>query len=255
MPNKNRIHLLGCPIDPLTLTETLQIVDAAVCSRRTVCHAVVNAAKLVYMQKNDRLRRSVISADLINADGMSVVYAARFLGRPLRERVTGIDLFWTLLAWSEQKGYRPFLLGAKEDVLRKAVAKIGERYPRLILSGFRSGYWAAGEEASVAREIAAVKPDLLFVGISTPKKETFIHDHAESLGVPFIMGVGGSFDIAAGITKRAPEWMQKRGLEWLFRVIQEPKRMIRRYAVTNTLFIYYVLLEKFRIKDFRIDFE
>jgi N-acetylglucosaminyldiphosphoundecaprenol N-acetyl-beta-D-mannosaminyltransferase len=213
----------------------------------------VNAAKLVYMQKDEWLRRSVTTADLINADGMSVIWATKFLGRPLTERVAGVDLFWALLEYAEQNRYRPFLLGAEESVLCEAVENIHQRFPHLELAGYQNGYWEQTDEYAIVDRIKTTHPDLLFVGMSTPKKERFIHKYFESLQIPFVMGVGGTLDIVAGLTKRAPMWMQKYGLEWLYRLLQEPDRMIRRYAVTNTLFVFYVLLEKFRFRNFRLN--
>jgi N-acetylglucosaminyldiphosphoundecaprenol N-acetyl-beta-D-mannosaminyltransferase len=232
------------------MASTITILDRAIEQKKRIKHIVVNAAKLVYMQTNKELFNSVVSSDIINADGQGVVLAARFLGTPLPERVAGIDLMEELIELSNRRKYKIFFLGAKEFVVQKVVSKYVGKYSKDIVAGYRNGYFNQFEEEAVANQISLSNADILFVGISSPKKELFLNKYSKVLKVPLIMGVGGSFDVVAGLTKRAPLWMQKLSLEWLFRFFQEPQRMWKRYLKTNTLFIYYVLKEKFKKRMF-----
>lgn len=206
---------------------------------------VVNVAKLVYMRSNQQLRESVSSCDIINIDGMGAVLGARFLGHKVPERVAGIDLFDELLSMSEKNGFSVFLLGAKADVVSAVSVKVQAKYPKLTIAGYHHGYFWDYEEA-IVRQIRDSGAKLLFVAITSPKKENFINRWRKGLGVDFVMGVGGTFDVVAGKVKRASLWIQKWGLEWLYRIIQEPRRMYKRYLVTNTLFAKYLLVEKLK---------
>jgi N-acetylglucosaminyldiphosphoundecaprenol N-acetyl-beta-D-mannosaminyltransferase len=141
-----------------------------------------------------------------------------------------------LLAMSEREGFRPYILGATPEVLEKACAVIRSKHPGLRLAGAHHGYFSDDQAPRLVAEIRASEPDLLFVAMSTPRKEQFLHRYRDELGAPFMMGVGGSIDVMAGVVKRAPGWMQRSGLEWLFRVVQEPRRMWRRYLSTNSAF-------------------
>lgn len=240
------INLFGAPVHKLTMAETVSLINSAIREKRQIHHVVVNAAKLVHMQKDEELRQSVIESNIINADGQSVVWASRILGTPLPERVAGIDLMTNMVALAAEKKYRVFFLGAKEQIVKKVVDIYAEQYSPDIIAGYRNGYFGKEEEENIARQIAASEADILFVAITSPKKEIFLNKYKHIIRTPFIMGVGGSFDVVAGFTKRAPAWMQKNGLEWLYRVYQEPKRMWKRYLITNTLFIGYVLRDMFR---------
>jgi N-acetylglucosaminyldiphosphoundecaprenol N-acetyl-beta-D-mannosaminyltransferase len=182
---------------------------------------------------------------VILADGASVVWASRVLRRPLPERVTGIDLMTRLLESADQHGYRVYCLGATDDVLQDVVRRIEHEHPGARVVGRRNGYFDADQEPLVAEAIANAQPDMLFVAMSSPKKELFMARWSARMGVPVCHGVGGAFDVLAGRVKRAPERWQRLGLEWLYRVIQEPRRMWRRYLVTNTLFCGMVLRELF----------
>jgi N-acetylglucosaminyldiphosphoundecaprenol N-acetyl-beta-D-mannosaminyltransferase len=240
------IYLFGAPIHKLTMNETIQMIDEAIQKKEQMHQVVVNAAKLVNMQKDEALRKSVVEGNIINADGQSVVWASRLLKKPLPERVAGIDLMEHLVKLAADKNYKIFFLGAKEEVVLKVIDKYKSKYSPDIIAGYRNGYFAKEEEVTVAKQIAESSADILFVAMTSPKKEIFLNNYKDLIQTPFIMGVGGSFDVVSGITKRAPVWMQKNGLEWFYRVMQEPKRMWKRYLVTNTLFIGYVLREIFR---------
>ncbi len=241
---QNRINILNCPIDKLTMDETLQRIDESIQKKAHLHHVVVNAAKLVHMQKDIELYKSVVSSDIINPDGQAVVWASRLLGQPLPERVAGIDLMQNLVMLAYEKGYKIFFFGAKEEVVKGVVDKYTHMYSEDIIAGYRNGYFGKNEEESIAKQIANSKADMLFVAISSPKKEIFLNTYKDIINTAFIMGVGGSFDVVAGKVKRAPLWMQNAGLEWFYRFLQEPRRMWKRYLVTNSLFIWYVLKAK-----------
>ena len=234
-------HILGIDFHAAGLDEAVEVCAEAAASAEPIAIGVVNAAKLVKMRSDARLRDSVLGADLILADGMAVVWAGRLLGQRLPERVPGIDLFERLLAVCERDARSVYFLGADEETLRAMLAEVGGRHPALRVAGARNGYFDAAQSAEVADRINATHPDMLFVGMPTPKKEIFLEAWGSKIDVKVCHGVGGSFDILGGKTERAPEVWQRWGMEWLYRVRQEPGRMWKRYLVTNTLFILLVL--------------
>jgi N-acetylglucosaminyldiphosphoundecaprenol N-acetyl-beta-D-mannosaminyltransferase len=229
--------LFGIPIAAATMPEVLDLVHEAIVTRRHLRIGVVNAAKVVNMRRDALLRQDVLSSHLILADGISIVWAGRLLGQPLPERIAGIDLMFGLLERGKRHRYRIYCLGATDDVLERVVARIRAEYPGVEVAGARNGYFSSDEEATVAAEIAAARPDVLFVAMTSPKKEHFMGRWAETLRVPVCHGVGGSFDVMAGKVERAPLLWQRLGLEWLYRVKQEPRRLWRRYLTTNLLFM------------------
>lgn len=247
MNNNKRINIFGLSIDVLTMNETLSIIENAIAIRKPIHHVVVNAAKIVNAQTNIELRESIIHCDIINADGQAVVWASKILKQPLPERVAGIDLMQELVKLSAEKKYKIYFLGAEDLVVKKVVHNYIEKYGDDIIIGYRNGYYNEDEEIKIAEEIAIKKPDILFVAITSPKKEIFLNKYKNLIQVPFIMGVGGSFDVISGKVKRAPKWMQKYGLEWIYRVYQEPGRMWKRYLTTNSKFIYLVIKERLKI--------
>ncbi len=238
-----RLGLRDIPIDGLTMEQALDRVDTAVSSGRRLRIGVVNAAKIVNMTREAELREDVLSSDLILADGTSVVWAGRLLGRPIPERVAGIDLMMGILRRGNERGYRVFCLGATEEVLDKVCTRIADDFPGVKLVGWRNGYYAAGEEETLAAEIDAARPDVLFVAMTSPRKERFLARWGDRLSVRVWHGVGGSFDVLAGKVQRAPLAWQRLGLEWLYRVLQEPRRLWKRYLVTNTVFCAMILRE------------
>jgi N-acetylglucosaminyldiphosphoundecaprenol N-acetyl-beta-D-mannosaminyltransferase len=241
-------ELFGIRIAAVTMPEVVRVVDDAIASRRTVQIGVVNAAKIVNMQRDSRLREDVLASDLVLADGMAVVWASRLLGRPLPERVAGIDLMYALIDRAAGRGYRVFCLGATPEVLGAAVRSFQERCPGVTIAGAHHGYFSAEEEPAVARMIAESRADIVFIAITSPRKEQFLARWSRALNVPVWHGVGGSFDVAAGLVRRAPVLWQRCGLEWLYRTKQEPRRLARRYLVTNLLFIRIALREMLRAR-------
>ena len=195
------------------------------------------------------MRESVNSSDIINADGQAVVWAAKFLNKPLVERVAGIDLMQNLVKLAASKKYKIYFLGAEENVVSKTVAHYSKEFGQDIIAGYRNGYYQPEDEKEVIEDIISSEANILFVAITSPNKENFLYKYKNELAeVNFIMGVGGSFDVVAGKTKRAPLWMQDLGMEWFYRFIQEPKRMWKRYLVGNSKFILLVLKEKLSAK-------
>lgn len=231
-----RIDFMGVPLDTLSMRETVQTIDQAVQNRVRLQHVVVNVAKFVMMRSNEELHQDVVESDLINIDGMGIVIGARLLGFGRIERVAGVDLMREVLQLCSEKGYRPYFLGAKEEVLQKAIVEIKRLFPTVQIAGFQNGYFKPEDEPQIVDRIRSSDADCLFLAISSPIKERFIRRYRDDLNVSFLMGVGGSIDVIAGLVKRAPMWMQRWGLEWAYRLAQEPRRMWKRYLFTNCIF-------------------
>jgi N-acetylglucosaminyldiphosphoundecaprenol N-acetyl-beta-D-mannosaminyltransferase len=235
------VSVLGCPVDALDMPQTvarcLELVERGTPAQ----HVVVNAAKLVEFERNDRMAQIIRGCEIVNADGQSVVWAAKLLGRDLPERVAGIDLMHELMAAAAERGLRVFLLGARPEVLDTAARKLERDHPGLQIAGTHHGWFSDAETPAVIAQIRAANPDMLFVAMSSPRKEYWLSEHLQELDVPFAMGVGGALDVVAGIARRAPRWMQRAGLEWAYRLAQEPGRLWRRYLVSNARFMALVL--------------
>lgn len=245
--DRARPHVLGISVDAFTMAQAMTRCTDAMESGAYLSIGVVNAAKIVAMRQDVRLRQAVSGCQMILADGQSVVWASRMLGVPLPERVTGIDLFQALLAEAARRGSSVYFLGARPDVLAQMLDEVERRFPGLSVAGARDGYFTAGQEPQVAAEIRRSGAEMLFVGMSSPKKELFLSRWGEATGALVVHGVGGSFDVLAGLTHRAPLWYQKHGLEWLYRARQEPLRLGRRYLTTNGSFL--VMLGREVLRD------
>jgi N-acetylglucosaminyldiphosphoundecaprenol N-acetyl-beta-D-mannosaminyltransferase len=236
-----RRTFLGVPLDLLDMAGTVAAIRDAVAEGRPIAHLGVNAANLVMARDDPEYRTDLASADLVTADGQSVVWGARLYGMDVPERVTGIDLMEVLVAEAVERGWSVFLLGATDAVVERLAGQLAGRGVRI--AGRHHGYFPEEDEADVAAAIRASGATLLFVGMPTPRKERFVIHQAVPAGIPFSMGVGGSFDVLAGELSRAPRAMQRAGLEWLFRLVQEPRRLLRRYLVTNTRFLALLVAE------------
>jgi N-acetylglucosaminyldiphosphoundecaprenol N-acetyl-beta-D-mannosaminyltransferase len=242
------VEVLGCPVTKLCLEDFVSVAEAFIKSGKPHYLAVVNVAKVVKMRSDRELEESVCAADLIGADGVPLVWASRLLGNPLPGRVNGTDLMYRLLEKANEKGYRIFFFGAKEEVLHRVLKRVRTEYPGVNIAGFHHGYFTPEEESGIVSKIRTAHADILFIAFGTPKKELWVKQYLAAMSVPVVHGVGGSFDVLAGVIPRAPLWMQRNGMEWLFRVMQEPRRMWRRYLVTNTLFIMLLVKEWFRYR-------
>ncbi len=236
--------ILNTRIDALRPAEVVAAVAAAIAEGRRLRIGVVNAAKLVNMQSDSLLYKDVSSSDLVLADGMSVVWASRIIpGLRLPERVAGIDLMFEFYKLANEQQLRVFCLGASEEISQTVADNLARDYPSLILAGRRNGYFNEDEEQGVAEMIRDCKPHILLVAMTSPKKENFMGRWDDTMQVPIVHGVGGSFDVYAGKVERAPEAWQNLGMEWLYRVKQEPGRLWKRYLITNTRFIWLVMKE------------
>jgi N-acetylglucosaminyldiphosphoundecaprenol N-acetyl-beta-D-mannosaminyltransferase len=237
-PFDHRADVLGCEIDRVDMRDAVGRCETYVMRRSRAQHMAVNVAKIVSSHRHGELRRLINGCDIVTADGQAVVWASRLLGDPLPTRVAGIDLMLELLALADRRGYRVYILGARREVLERAVARLRERYPGVSIAGYRDGYFSEAHEPEVAAQIRQARPDLLFVAMPSPRKELFLGRWGSHLDVPFSMGVGGAVDVIAGVTRRAPRPVQRLGLEWAFRLAQEPRRLARRYLLTNSAFVW-----------------
>ncbi len=238
-----RVRLLGTAVDALSFADTMDAVVEIVAKGTPTQHLAMNAAKVARMRSDPVLRAIASECAIISADGVPLVWASRLLGHPLPGRVSGIDLMEALCDLAGQLQWSVFFFGARREVVEKVAVWAESNHPGLRVAGFRDGYFAESDDEKIVAEIAASGADILFLGLPTPKKELWLHRYLPELNVPFCMGVGGSFDVIAGKVPRAPLWMQESGLEWLFRFVQEPKRMWKRYLVGNAKFILMVLSE------------
>jgi len=212
------------------LGELREVIDARKESRVV---QFINGNKIAQVSTDPEMRQIMSRADYVLADGQPLLPMGRMLGIRIPERIDGIGLMGRLLAFASEHGYSVFLLGAKQSVLDACMAKIVEKHPTIKIAGSRNGYFKAEESRDIAAEIRKTGADILFLGMGSPMKERFADQFAEATGVPVIQGVGGSFDVIAGCVKRAPVWLQRIGLEWIYRIVQEPRRMFWRYVKTN----------------------
>lgn len=240
-PLSRRICVAGCPVDRVSYTEVLRELCTRI-ERKQRTHVVfINAAKVVRYRQDNKLREAIDRANLLLADGVPIVWASRLKGNPLPGRVNGTDLMHGLLRESSERGYRVFLFGSRPEVLRRCAEEVSRLYPKIKVVGCRSGYFSSEQEENIVQQINKSRPDIVFVGMSTPQKELWGDRNLSTLNVAVCQGVGGSFDVLAGLVRRAPRWMQHCGLEWLFRLLQEPTRLWRRYLETNSAFVWFVL--------------
>ena len=239
--SKPRSQLLGIPFDAATMREvTGQCLSWCTTSRRPHTVITLNAATVCMMRRDPALRDACLAGDLIVPDGMSVVWTSFLTDSHFPERVTGVDLMAQLFEIASERQLKVYLLGAKPEVVSKLAQLCAERYPGLLLCGYHDGYFSAAEEPAIIQEIRERAPDLLFVGMPTPFKETWCEGNRRSLNVPVMIGVGGSFDVLAGYVRRAPKWVQSMGMEWSWRLMMEPRKMWKRYLATNMEYIWLV---------------
>lgn len=238
-----RVSILGVPIDPYTMDETVDKAEWYVEERKFAHFIGVNADKILQMKDAPEIDAIVRRCEVISADGASMLIASKKLGVYLPERVAGVDFMDTLCARAEEKGYSVYLLGATADVVAETSKALHEKYPQLHINGFRDGYFDESEFKDIAAEVGRAHANIVFVGITSPKKEKLI-EYFRACGIPGVfVGVGGTFDVISGNIPRAPLWMQNAKLEWFFRFLQEPKRLARRYAVGNARFLWMLYRE------------
>jgi N-acetylglucosaminyldiphosphoundecaprenol N-acetyl-beta-D-mannosaminyltransferase len=233
-------------VDKVSLEDTLDRCEDFIRSRVPHQIVVVNVAKMVKARTDVELRRIIDNADLVGADGQPLVWLSRWFNNPIPGRVNGTDLMEKLVERAAKRGHSIYFLGAENEVVHEVIQIYRKKYPNLKVAGYRDGYFKPEEEADVAAEIRQSGADIIFLAFGSPKKEKFVADWLYKMNVPVVHGVGGSFDIIAGVTRRAPRWMQQCGMEWFYRFLQEPRRMWKRYLVTNVGFVLLVMAEMFR---------
>ncbi|MGI6037257.1 MAG: WecB/TagA/CpsF family glycosyltransferase [Limnochordia bacterium] len=237
-------RILGIPVQGVTMEEAVAQLEAMIAKGDSGYVVTANPEMVMAARANRALAQAMEGAALVVPDGVGLLWASRILGHPLPERVAGIDLLGRLLALSAQRGYRVYFLGARGEVIADAVANLQRVYPRLSIAGYHHGYFTPREEREILEEIKGAQPQILAVGLGMARQELWLAEHLPALRVPVGIGVGGSFDVLAGRLGRAPQWMQRRGLEWAFRLAQEPRRLRRMGALPR--FAAAVLWEKFR---------
>jgi len=239
--NYNPVDILGYPVSNLTMDETVEKVDEFIASGHSHQITVINANKVFLADKYPQLATILKTSDLVIAE-QAIVIAGKILKRPLKERVSGVELMERLLTEAPTKKYRNFFLGASIKIVARLRDVCKEKYPGLNIVGYLGGYFKPEEEPTLIAKIRMAKPGILFVALGSPKQEFWIRRNLEQLGVPVCLGVGGSFDLLAGYKKRAPVWMQC-GLEWIYRLMQDP-RLWKRYFKINPIFVWKVLKAK-----------
>lgn len=243
----SRQEILGIPYDTLNKSETIKFISDSIkgCGSQ-IYRSDINAASFLMLKECGVIKDYICGADVINIDGMGVIFGCKFLGNKNIERIAGADLFEDILSIAEKNCFSVYFLGSTQEVVTMTAKKALIHFPNLSIAGFGDGYFQE-KQAEVVEVINDSNPDILFVGVKSPEKEKFILEWRGSLDVKFIMGVGGTFDVFSGNIKRAPSWVQKIGMEWFFRFIQEPKRMWRRYFFSNIYFLRLITQEKFRL--------
>ena len=235
------VRILNCELHAATLEGARGWARESIHSGRRGHICTVNVAILMMMRSDRKLQSFVDRASLVVADGQPLVWASRLQGEPLPERVTGVDLVDELCALATDEGFGVYFLGAKPAIVETVAQRLSERHPGLEVSGASDGYFDAAAAPQRAQAIRESGARILIVGMGVPLQEEFIENHWDQLGVEIAIPVGGSFDVIAGATRRAPLWLQRIGMEWFFRLVQEPRRLWKRYLVTNTQFIFHML--------------
>ena len=236
----DRRELLGLAFDPATMADAVALC-LEWCRAPRAPHTVItaNASILCLMRRDPELAAACRAGDLILADGMSVVWTSKLAGLGFPERVAGVEMMERLLARASEERLRVFFLGAKREVLDALVARCARDYPGLVVAGHRDGYFKPADHDAIAAEVRASGAHFLFVGMPSPFKETWCERHRATLDVPVVMGVGGAFDVMAGYVRRAPRALQVLGLEWSWRLAMEPRKMWKRYLLTNSEYLWH----------------
>lgn len=243
------MNLLGCNFDEVTQEGAVKWSEDWLANSETSGYiTTVNVAILMMMRSDKTLTKFIENSALVVADGLPLIWLSKLLGRPLPERVAGIDLMQDMVRNAAETGKSVYLMGAKPGTVKKVAERFKIENPDLILAGVDDGYYTKEQEAERVKNIRESGADLLVVAMGVPRQENFLNDNWDDLGVKLAIPVGGSFDVIAGETKRAPVWMQKTGMEWFYRMCQEPRRLFKRYLVTNTQFIGLGLMSIFQTK-------
>lgn len=233
----SRMKFMNTEIDNLTMEEALQAIRSLIKDKKGAYVVTPNVDHIVQLETNKKLQEAYANASLILTDGKPLLWISRWYGIPIKEKISGSDLFPLLCKMAALDGYKMFFLGAAEGVAKKAAEKLVQQFTNLQIVGTYSPPFGfennEREILKVKRMIKEKKPDILIVGLGCPKQEIFMYHHCMDTGVPVSFGLGASFDFEAGNIKRAPKWMANHGFEWLFRITQDPKRMVKRYLIND----------------------
>lgn len=255
---RERVNILGVGISPLTRDQAVATIDGWIAHRERQYVCVSGIHGVMESQRDERLRAIHNAAGMVTPDGMPLVWLSRLKGFPFVERVYGPDLLLACCQRSVTTGYRHFFYGGAAGVPERLIQRLQARFPGLeVVGGYSPPFRAltTAEDAEVVRRINAAEPDVVWVGLSTPKQERWMSEHRDRLAAPVFIGVGAAFDFHAGLKPQAPRWMQRNGLEWLFRLWKEPRRLWRRYLRNNPLFVWHVLLQGLGVRQYRLDAE
>jgi N-acetylglucosaminyldiphosphoundecaprenol N-acetyl-beta-D-mannosaminyltransferase len=250
-----RANILGVEVSAIDMEMALRTIEAWISRRESHYVCVTGVHGVMECQRDEALRRIHNAAGLVTPDGMPLVWLSRLMGFSHVKQVRGTDFMLAVCEHCARRGYRQFFYGGAPGVVEKLAARLQSRFPCLQVSGFYSPPFRSlsfEEDAAVVELINAAKPHILWVGLSTPKQERWMADHRVRLNAPVLIGVGAAFDFLAGLKRQAPRWMQKGGLEWLFRLVMEPRRLWRRYLINNPWFLWLVLREAGRIATLKI---
>jgi len=234
-----QVDILGVAIDVLDMGQTVRKIEEFIGEGRPHQVVTANAEMVILAGESQEFREILNSADLVTGDGAGVVWAAKKVGQSLPGRVTGVDLIENLLPVAAEKGYSFFLFGSAPGVAQEAAEKMQEKFPALKIVGVENGYFLPEEEEKIVAKIRLARPQILLVALGFPKQEKWIKKHLTSLGVPVAIGVGGTLDVLSGKVLRAPLWMQRVNLEWLYRFAKQPQRVGRMLALPK--FVWRVL--------------
>lgn len=237
-----RVTVLGVAIDSVTMQEAVHQVQKFIVDGSCHLVATANAEMVMLAQRDTALSSILAAADLVVADGAGVVWAARHHGQPVPERVAGFDLTQHLLALAGANGYRVYFFGGAPGIAETAAKKAEQACPGIQIAGIRNGFFQPADEPDIISQIQKAKPHILLVALGVPKQEKWLAAHLDELMVPVAIGVGGTFDVMAGTAKRAPVWMQKASLEWLYRLLRQPQRLGRMMALPR--FVLKVMTAK-----------
>lgn len=232
-----KVNILKVPVDKINMNEAIYEMEQMIKKRIPSQIVTPNSIMITIAQKNPELLHCLKSAQLSLPDGIGVVWGSRILKDSIQQRVTGIDFMMEAIQKAEVKGYRVFFLGSKDNIVKNTAEKLQGKYSNLKIAGYHHGYFSQKEEEKVLQKIKKTSPHILFVGMGVGRQELWVHRNLSELNVPVAVGVGGSFDVVSGKIKRAPFWMQKAGLEWLYRFIIEPKRFFQTYLLFKFIFL------------------
>ncbi|MFA5499521.1 MAG: WecB/TagA/CpsF family glycosyltransferase [Candidatus Omnitrophota bacterium] len=244
----NKVNICGVYIDNLSMDNAIQQIENYVLRKDSIYVVTPNVDVIVQLQKDQQFKKIYSEASLVLADGLPLLWAAKLFGRPIKEKISGSDLFIRLCEVSSIKGYKLFFLGGREGSALKAAERLKNKFPKIKISGIYCppiGFQSDRiESEKIAKMVSDCGPDILFVGLGSPKQEKWIFEYRDKCRVPVSIMVGGTFEFAAGVVKRAPIWMQRVGLEWFWRLMMEPKRLWKRYLIDDQVFFWLVLKQR-----------